>query len=84
MLFWEGSTSYSVVTSLQIPLQHRVQDCVQVIERITTQLNSLSDAAYLPMDALEYSSIFAAVDAIYLVLQGAEAATLAEVKQWGL
>ena len=79
-----GLTSYSVPTSYQIPLQHSIQDCVAVLERITTQLHRFSDAAYLPMNPIEIKAAKAAVDAIEQVLKGAEAVTTAELEQWGL
>jgi hypothetical protein len=36
------------------------------------------------MNALEYSAVFASVEAIQQVLKGAQAATAAELEQWGL
>lgn len=73
-----------MVASPEIPLQHSIQDCITTLERITTQLHRLSDAACMPMNALEYGAVFAAVEAVQQVLRGAEAATSAELEQWGL
>lgn len=72
------------MATYQIPLQHSIQDCITVIESISAQLHRLSDAAYMPMNALEYSAVFASVEAVQQVLKGAEAATSAELEQWGL
>ncbi len=79
-----SSAGYQVVPTYQIPLQHSIQDCQLVLEGISAQLHRLSDAAYMPMNALEYSEVYASVEAIHQVLKGADAATAAEVKRWGL
>lgn len=72
------------MATYQIPLQHSIQDCILTLEQIQSQLNRLSDAACMPMNALEYSAVFASVEAIQQVLQGASATTAAELEQWGL
>lgn len=77
-------STFSVPT-LQIPLQHSIQDSLATLERITMQLNRLSDAAaYPPMNAAEYSALLESVRASHAILKGVEATVAAEIRQWGV
>ena len=59
-------------------------DCKAVCEQISEALDRLGDAAYLPMNAAELSTISGALDAMRKLLAGSDAVIQLEAKRWGL
>ncbi len=66
------------------PLQDSILDSIASCDRICLALQRLGDAAYLPMNAAESSTILGAVAALRKVLDGAEAVAQHEATRWGL
>ncbi|MEN9861467.1 MAG: hypothetical protein RLZZ515_1949 [Cyanobacteriota bacterium] len=59
-------------------------DCKARCEQIAEALDRLGDAAYLPTNAAESSTLVSVAKALQLVLDGADAVAQNELKRWGL
>lgn len=66
------------------PLQDSILESIAACDRVCVALDRLGDAAYLPMNAAEISTIVGAVCALGKVLEGAADMASHEATRWGL